>query len=61
MSDPIVIAAKMVLSELDAWERSASPIEHGASLERAIVNLQGAVDAYEAIENWMSDDRGGRL
>ena len=61
MSDPIAIAAKMLLSELDAYERNVSPIEHGASLERAIVNLQGAVEAYEAIENWMSADRGGRL
>lgn len=61
MSDPVFIAAKMVLNELDAWERNISPIEHGASLERAIVNLQNAVEAYESVEKLMASDRGGRL
>jgi hypothetical protein len=36
-------------------------IERSASMERARINLQTAVEAHEAIENWMSVDRGGRL
>lgn len=61
MSDPIFLSAKMLLSELDAWERNVSPIEHGANLERAIVNLKNAVEAYESVEQMMANDRGGRL
>lgn len=65
MSDPVILAATIVLSELGAWERRSATLgqsmERGASLERAIINLRGAIEAHEAIENWLSSDRGGRI